>query len=123
MEKGEPIKSSPADRDFQLPAVGTVIDVCGGEEGINKTFKSMLSKTLLWADSQYSPLGVPQRLLPSPLLSDTEGLKLMRAIIRLPTYYQTDGEVEHFEAFGLEIAKSVPENAVLIDLGCGCVNI
>lgn len=107
------------DHEPLLPAIGTVINVCGGDEGISKIFRDMLNQKLLWTEKEYCPIGVPQRLLPSPLLSDTEGLQTMRAISRLPTYYITDGEVELFEDRGHEVAILVPPNAILVDLGCG----
>lgn len=102
-----------------LPESGTVINVCGGEEGITNTFRQMLHQKLLWTEKEYCPIGFPQHLLPSPLFSDTEGLSIMRAISKLPTYYITDDEVELFEKSGLEIANLVPKNAILVDLGCG----
>jgi hypothetical protein len=114
---------SPVDprEGYELSSLiaGTIIDVCGGDEGICKTFKDMLHQTLLWTEREYRPIGVPQRLLPSPLLSDTEGLRTWREITRLPTYYQTDSEVELFEGLGHEIAGLIPPKAILVDLGCG----
>jgi len=107
------------DHDPLLPVIGQVIDVCGGDEGISKTFRNLLNQKLLWTEEEYCPIGVPKRLLPSPLLSDTEGLQIMRTISHLPTYYQTDGEVELFEDHGHEVAILVPPNAILVDLGCG----
>jgi len=100
---------------FLVP--GTIIDVCGGDEGIYRTFREMLNEKLLWMEKEYCPIGVPQRLLPSPLLSDTEGLRIMRAIRGLPTYYQTDDKVELFKDFGYEVANLIPPNAILLDLG------
>ncbi|KAK7413674.1 hypothetical protein QQX98_007456 [Neonectria punicea] len=104
-----------------FPNVGTVIDACGGDEGISEFFRNMLHQKLLWTDKQYCPIGNPQRLLPSPLLSDAEGLRLWREVTRLPSYYQTDGEIELFKKHGREVALSVPPGAILIDLGCGDV--
>lgn len=110
---------SSKDYSSLLPNIGTVINVCGGDEGITRTFQGMLNQKLLWKEREYSPIGVPQRLLPSPLFSDAEGLGIMRVISKLPTYYITNGEVELFEERGQEIANLVPQNAILIDLGCG----
>ncbi|CAH0000681.1 unnamed protein product [Clonostachys byssicola] len=109
------------DFESSLPLIGTVVDACGGDEGISQCFRSMLDQKLLWTRDQYRPIGMPQRVLPSPLLSDAEGLKLWRDITRLPTYYQTEGEIEFFNHYGHEIAGMVPPNAVLVDLGCGDV--
>ncbi|OQV03214.1 putative methyltransferase domain-containing protein [Cladophialophora immunda] len=117
---GSKLHKHPAeDLESLLPAIGTVINVCGGDEGISKTFRDMLHQKLLWTKEEYCPIGKPQRLLPSPLFSDTEGLRTMRVISRLPTYYMTDCEVELFEARGHEVASFVPSKAILVDLGCG----
>ena len=101
--------------------VGEIIEVGHGEAGVTQTLKSMLEERLLWTRGVYCPNGVPQRLLPSPLLSDNEGLQIWAAINRLPTYYQTSEEVELFERRGHELAELIVSDSVLIDLGCGSV--
>lgn len=101
------------------PESGAVINICGGDEGITKTLREMLNEKLLWTEEVYSPAGIPQRVLPSPLLLNTEGMNTLRAISHLPSYYITKSEAELFKANGYEIASSVPQNAFLIDLGCG----
>lgn len=57
--------------------------------------------------------------LPSALLSDEPGQKLWSAVTHTPEYYLTSAEIRLFELFGHEICNLVPDNAVMIDLGCG----
>lgn len=96
---------------------GTVIDAGGSK--VSSFMRAMLEERLLWSDGPYSPAGVPQRLLPSPLLSDKTGLEIWEKINRLPTYYQTDGEIELIRRRGAEIAAYIQPHTVLVDLGCG----
>ena len=57
--------------------------------------------------------------LPSALLSDEPGQKLWSAVTHTPEYYLTSAEIRLFELFGHDICSLVPDNAVMIDLGCG----
>jgi hypothetical protein len=119
MGKNETYLCSGEDHEHLLPVVGTVVNVCGGNESISETFKGMLCEKLLWANGEFCPIGIPQRLLPSPLLSDEKGLEMWRTINKLPAYYQTDAEIRLLEERGHEIAMFVPPCAILVDLGCG----
>ncbi|KAF2970096.1 hypothetical protein GQX73_g3417 [Xylaria multiplex] len=121
MDNKQPPQYDIKDLNSLLPISGTVINVCGGDEGISETLKSMLYKKLLWTDEEYCPIGVPQRLLPSPLLSDENGLEIWRTIVKLPTYYQMSAEIELLEERGNELSRLVPPNAIMMDLGCGDV--
>ncbi|PPJ60544.1 hypothetical protein CBER1_11290 [Cercospora berteroae] len=98
---------------------GTVIDA--GGSNLPFMLRSLLEEKLLWSDDPYSPNGVAQRLLPSPLLSDKEGLALWDRINRSPAYYQTEGEIELFHQYGANIAGYVKAGSVVVDLGCGDV--
>ena len=72
----------------------------------------MLEKRLLYKDPQ-------QRLLPSMLLSDDEGLKLWSQITHLPNYYQTRDEIELLEENGKKVAEYIVPGCTLVDLGSG----
>jgi uncharacterized SAM-dependent methyltransferase len=63
--------------------------------------------------------GPQTRLLPSPLLSDDEGLKLWSQITRMPKYYQTRDEIELLEQNGREVAEHIVPGCTLLDLGSG----
>lgn len=96
---------------------GEVIDIGGSK--LPTLLRTLLKETLLWTKEPYCVSGLPQRLLPSPLLSDDQGLKIWDRINCLPTYYQTDSEIELFRRRGLEISSYILPDTILIDLGCG----
>jgi hypothetical protein len=96
---------------------GEVIDIGGSE--LPALLRTLLKERLLWTKEPYCVSGLPQRLLPSPLLSDDQGLKIWDRINCLPTYYQTDSEIELFRQRGLEISSYIHPSTILIDLGCG----
>lgn len=98
---------------------GTVFDIGGSK--LSHTLGPLLEEKLfaLTGRQLIKADGSTQRLLPSALLSDDTGLNLWRQVNRLPDYYQTRDEIELLAKFGAQIAKLVPENATLIDLGAG----
>jgi uncharacterized SAM-dependent methyltransferase len=59
------------------------------------------------------------RVLPSPLLSDYEGLKLWSQIIHMPKYYQTRDEIELLEQNASEVAEDITPGCSLLDIGSG----
>lgn len=52
-------------------------------------------------------------------LYDALGSRLFEAITALPEYYPTRIEAEIFTAFATDIAKELPRDAALVDLGAG----
>ena len=77
----------------------------------------------------YSNLFTPdsngKRLLSSPFLSDTKGLKKWSKITHLPDYYQTRDEIELLTRCGGEIVRSLRfdyregRSLIVVDLGAG----
>lgn len=97
--------------------VGEVIDT--GGSNLPTLLQSELEEKLLWVNGSYKPFGVPQRFLSRLVLGDNDGLEIWERLTRLPTYYQTDDEIELFHRYGSQIADFVRPGTVLIDLGCG----
>lgn len=60
----------------------------------------------------------PARIAPK-FLYDALGSRLFDAITELPEYYPTRTEAAVFERHAADMARQVPEGAVLIDLGAG----
>lgn len=98
---------------------GSIVDIGGSR--LNETLKLSLQEKLfgLHGHQLRKVDGSRQHLLPSPLLSDDNGLTLWREINRLPDYYQTCDEVELFETSGKEIAEHILDGVSILDLGCG----
>lgn len=65
--------------------------------------------------------GGTEKSLPTLLLYNTEGLRLFEEITYLDEYYLTNAEIEVLETHAARIAKQVPENAQLVELGSGFV--
>ncbi|MEZ5855694.1 MAG: L-histidine N(alpha)-methyltransferase [Hyphomicrobiaceae bacterium] len=64
-------------------------------------------------------LGQSQKTLPPYLFYDARGSELFEAITRLPEYYQTRTEISILDANARDIAASIPDGSVLIELGSG----
>jgi dimethylhistidine N-methyltransferase len=60
----------------------------------------------------------PPRIAPK-FLYDALGSRLFDAITELPEYYPTRTEAAIFARYGADMARHVPEGAVMIDLGAG----
>jgi len=75
----------------------------------------MLQMRFLGGDGNATPV------LPTAILSDDAGLGYWKAIVRLPTWYQTRDDIATFEKYGTEIAEYITDGMILIDLGCGYV--
>ncbi len=63
-------------------------------------------------------LATPARIAPK-FFYDALGSRLFDAITELPEYYPTRTEAAVFAQHGAEMARHVPEGAVLVDLGAG----
>jgi dimethylhistidine N-methyltransferase len=63
-------------------------------------------------------LATPARISPK-FFYDALGSRLFDAITELPEYYPTRTEAAVFAQHGAEMARHVPEGAVLVDLGAG----
>ena len=63
-------------------------------------------------------LQTPARIAPK-FFYDALGSRLFDAITELPEYYPTRTEAAVFAQHGAEMARHVPEGAVLVDLGAG----
>ncbi|KAJ9651224.1 hypothetical protein H2198_009479 [Neophaeococcomyces mojaviensis] len=55
----------------------------------------------------------------SMLLWNEPGLKYFEALTKTPEYYLTRAEMELFRKYGEDIARNIPSNAILVDLGSG----
>ncbi|KAK2736391.1 hypothetical protein FQN57_000768 [Myotisia sp. PD_48] len=60
-----------------------------------------------------------EKSLPTMLLYDTKGLRLFEEITYLDEYYLTNAEIDVLEASAIKIAKRIPENSQLVELGSG----
>lgn len=58
----------------------------------------------------------------SMLLWNEPGLKYFEALTKTPEYYLTRAEMELFRKYGEDIARNIPSNAILVDLGSGLDN-
>jgi len=92
-----------------------VIDIGGSQ--MSGSLRSELDQKLLWKQGQFQA----HRLLPASIIHDEKGLKMWRAITRLPDYYQTRDEIQLLRQNGRELAKAMEGRTNLIDLGCGYV--
>lgn len=92
---------------------GAVIDIGGSAMGA-----AILTRL---RDALYdTPEGSPI-VLPDELLYDDKGLAIWAEIIFTPENYQATDEMKLFEANSPEIAKHIPEESVMVDLGAGYV--
>ncbi|NBO75698.1 MAG: L-histidine N(alpha)-methyltransferase [Betaproteobacteria bacterium] len=71
-----------------------------------------LTQGLLQAQAHCSP----------KFLYDALGSRLFEAITELPEYYPTRTEASIFATHGADMARAVPQNATLLDLGAGNCN-
>ncbi|PGH15720.1 hypothetical protein AJ80_05428 [Polytolypa hystricis UAMH7299] len=90
-----------------------VIDIGGSQ--LSEHLQSVVDKHLKKKDN----LG--RHFLPDIFFSDDTGLQLWQKINRMPDYYQTNDEVELLERYAADVASRIPDNATIIDLGCGDV--
>ncbi|CRK12619.1 hypothetical protein BN1723_001868 [Verticillium longisporum] len=90
---------------------GAVIDIGGSAMGA-----AILTRLrdALYDTSEGSPI-----VLPDELLYDDKGLAIWAEIIFTPENYQATDEMKLFEANSPEIAKHIPEESVMVDLGAG----
>ncbi|KAK3899457.1 hypothetical protein C8A05DRAFT_36918 [Staphylotrichum tortipilum] len=59
------------------------------------------------------------RMLPTLLLYDERGLQLFEKITYLDEYYLTNDEIDVLKSFATDIVKSIPDGAMVIELGSG----
>jgi len=62
-----------------------------------------------------------EKVLPGLLLYNEEGLRLFEQITYEPDYYLTELEIGILSKYATEIANCIPEGALLLELGAGCV--
>ncbi len=60
-----------------------------------------------------------EKTLPSLLLYDEVGLKLFERITYEPEYYLTETEISILKIHARDIADTIPEECVLVELGAG----
>ncbi|KAL9597119.1 MAG: hypothetical protein Q9219_005341 [cf. Caloplaca sp. 3 TL-2023] len=65
------------------------------------------------------PAAGAEKTLPTLLLYDEQGLKLFEDISYLEEYYPTNAEIEVLQDHVEEIAASVPQGCVILELGAG----
>ena len=90
---------------------GQVIDIGGSQ--LKKALEKVLSKKLIGKDDQN------RHFLCDFLFSDDKGLAIWKKINTLPSYYQTDNEVELLERNGKHIVELLVDGVAIIDMGCG----
>ena len=62
-----------------------------------------------------------EKVLPGLLLYNEEGLRLFEQMTYQPDYYLTGLEIDILSKYATEIANDIPEGALLLELGAGCV--
>ena len=62
-----------------------------------------------------------EKVLPGLLLYNEEGLRLFEQMTYQPDYYLTGLEIDILSKYATEIASGIPEGALLLELGAGCV--
>jgi dimethylhistidine N-methyltransferase len=72
-----------------------------------------------FAESVIEGLSRPRKSLPCRFFYDTRGSELFEEITRLPEYYPTRAEIAILNAHGAEMARGVPEDAILVEFGSG----
>jgi len=72
-----------------------------------------------FAASVIEGLSRPRKCLSCRYFYDARGSELFEAITRLPEYYPTRTEIAILDAHAVEIARGVPEGAVLVEFGSG----
>lgn len=72
-----------------------------------------------FAASVIEGLSRPRKSLPCRFFYDARGSDLFEEITKLPEYYPTRTEIAILEAHAVEIAKGVPEKAILVEFGSG----
>lgn len=60
-----------------------------------------------------------EKMLPQTLLYDQTGLKMWEEVTRQPEYYLTRIETALLQKYCDEIASTIPNGSVLVDLGSG----
>ena len=60
-----------------------------------------------------------EKRLPTLLLYDERGLKIFEDITYLEEYYLTNAEIEVLTTHAIEIAKSIREGSMIVELGSG----
>lgn len=65
-----------------------------------------------------APKGTEKRI-PTLLLYDEPGLRLFEEITYLDEYYLTNNEIELLTGHAKEIARRVPDNSIIVELGSG----
>lgn len=100
---------SPLPTQSELPGGAGSLSQASTATGLAETELAELSQGLLAPQASVSP----------KYLYDTLGSKLFETLCLLPEYYPTRTEAAIFEDRRLEIARAVPRQAVLIDLGAG----
>ncbi|KAK3073168.1 hypothetical protein LTR53_005505 [Teratosphaeriaceae sp. CCFEE 6253] len=69
--------------------------------------------------SGLKPADGGEKTLPTLLLYDVKGLKLFERITYLEEYYLTNEEIKLLKEHAGSIAKQIPDNAIMVELGSG----
>ncbi|KAI0546769.1 histidine-specific methyltransferase [Xylaria curta] len=75
--------------------------------------------TLDLCDEVISGLRADHPTLPSMLMWDDRGQKLFDRLTQCPVYYPFHSEAEILNERGCELGESIPDQGVLVELGCG----
>jgi len=65
------------------------------------------------------PADGAEKHLTTLLLYDEAGLKLFEEITYLEEYYPTNAEIEVLEQYAKQMAKCIPDDSILLELGSG----
>jgi hypothetical protein len=90
-----------------------VIDIGGGQ--MQQTLHAELDLKFLWKYGVFQA----ERVMPSSVLHDEQGLMIWPLITRLHNYYQTKDEIALLETHGVDLAMCLEDGVALVDLGCG----
>ena len=70
-----------------------------------------------------NPKNGEDKTLPTLLLYDDSGLRLFERITYLDEYYLTEQEIALLEKYANHIADQIPDGAMVVELGSGCVDV
>jgi L-histidine Nalpha-methyltransferase / hercynylcysteine S-oxide synthase len=92
-----------------------------GEEGSVPDIIDIRSDTAGFELKQdiLSGLKKEEKTLPTLLLYDDQGLRLFEEITYLDEYYLTEEEIALLHEYADQIAKRIPSNALIVELGSG----
>lgn len=95
------------------PYLGSSVDITDIRQG--ESGSSLLDEIR----KQLRPKQGSEKTLPTLLLYDEPGLKLFEDITYLEEYYLTNAEIEVLKQHAFDIAQSITEGSLVVELGSG----